>query len=127
MVYTYFWQIYQNSVIQKNGLIIMKLQEKDSKHINGYQKKQNVKYIIFIFYNCRKKYLQFPYFPIKLNLIKSEMADNQAILAVISDDLTDPNSAKTQNVYLIHVEHITSYLIEVNYFQNIVTLKKPNG
>ena len=48
-----------------------------------------------------------------------------AILAAISDDVTDPNSAKTQNVYLIHVEHITSYLLEVKYFRNIVTPKKP--
>ena len=50
-----------------------------------------------------------------------------AILAAISDDVTDPSSAKTQNVHLIYVEHITSYLLEVKYFRNIVTSKKPNG
>ena len=40
-----------------------------------------------------------------------------AILAAISDDVTDPNSAKIQNVYLTHVEHITTYLLEVKYFR----------
>ena len=50
-----------------------------------------------------------------------------AILAAISVDVTDPKSAKTQNVYLIHAEHITSHLSEVKDFRNIVTQKKPNG
>ena len=39
-----------------------------------------------------------------------------SILAAISNDITDPNSAKTQNVYLIHVEHITSYLLDIDLF-----------
>ena len=50
-------------------------------------------------YDSRKKYLQVSHFPGKFKvLVKSKMA---AILAAILDDVTDPSSDTTHNIYLI--------------------------
>ena len=52
-----------------------------------------------LFCNSSKQYLQFPHFPDKFEfLVKSKMA---ATLAAILDDVTDPSSAPTHNIYLI--------------------------
>ena len=75
------------------------------------------------FYNSSKKYLQFPNFPDKLEIIvKSKMA---ATLADILDDVTDPQYRHNPK-YLLHlVDHMTSYLLKGKYFPNNLTPQKP--
>ena len=52
-----------------------------------------------IFYSSSKQYFQFSSFPDKFELlVKSKIA---AMWAAILDDVTDPSSSITHNIYLI--------------------------
>ena len=76
-----------------------------------------------LLYNSSKTYLQFIHFPDKFEfLFKSKIA---AILVAILDDVTDPQQ-RYNPLYLPYlVDRITDYLLEVNFFPNIVTPQKP--
>ena len=95
-------------------------------HLFSVKKKQQqlINGCIFIIYNFRKKYLQFPHFPINLNFNK--IRDGGHIGGHFGWS-HGPQQRQNPKCLPYHVEHITSYLLEVKYFRNIVTPKKPNG